>query len=81
MPKGIVYAAMILMILAMIPPAVIARSRAVPSDRRRIHLIQDMDNQGKFRAQAVNDIYKDGRAMRPVIAGTVAQSELDLDAH
>jgi mono/diheme cytochrome c family protein len=81
MPKPIIYAAIILTILAMIPPALIARSRAVPSERRRIHFIQDMDNQGKFRAQQTNPLFADGRAMRPPVMGTVARGELNADDH
>ena len=81
MPKPIIYATLVLLILAMIPPALIARSRAVPSDKRRIHLVQDMDNQPKFRAQHRNSVFADERAMRPPVPGTVARGELNLDQH
>src|SRR5687768_9806453 len=81
MPKPLIYAALVLLIFAMIPPALIARSRAVPSDKRRIHLIQDMDNQPKFRAQQLNPMFADERAMRPPVPGAVARGELNLDAH
>ncbi|MCI0364245.1 MAG: cytochrome c [Phycisphaerales bacterium] len=81
MPKPVIYIAMVLSILAMIPPALIARTRAVQSEKRRIHLIQDMDNQYKFRAQQVNPMFADERAMRPPVPGTVARGELNLDEH
>ena len=81
MPKVILYGALVLIALAMIPPALIARTRAVKSPRRRIHLIQDMDNQPKFRAQHPNDLFADGRAMRPPVPGTVARGELAEDTH
>src|SRR4051794_1141021 len=81
MPRPLIYTVIVLTILALIPPALIARSRAVPSDRRRIHLIQDMDNQGKFRAQQVNHMFADDRAMRPPVPNTIAQGELDADDH
>jgi mono/diheme cytochrome c family protein len=81
MPRPLIYAALVMVILALIPPALIARSRAVPNDRRRIHLIQDMDNQGKFRAQQVNHMFADDRAMRPPVPHTIAMGELDGDAH
>lgn len=81
MPKPIIYVALVLLILAMIPPALIARSRAVPNDKRRIHLIQDMDNQPKFRAQHQNHLFADERGMRPPVIGTVARGELNLDHH
>lgn len=82
MPKSIIYILLVLTILAMIPPAIIARTRAVPSDRRRIHFIQDMDNQPKFRAQhAATHLFADGRAMRPPIQTTIARGRLADDDH
>jgi mono/diheme cytochrome c family protein len=81
LPRPIIYALIVLTILALIPPALIARSRSVNNDRRRIHLIQDMDFQGKFQPQQVNPMFADGRAMRPPIKGTVSLDNLDLDDH
>ena len=81
MPKAIKYGILILMTLAMIPPALIARLRAVPSEKPRVHLIQDMDNQPKFRAQHATAIFTDGRAMRPPVHGTIARGELWADDH
>ncbi len=71
----------VLVVVAMIPPALIARSRAVNSSQTRIHLVQDMDNQPKFRAQHANPLFADGRAMRPPVPGTVARGRLAEDAH
>lgn len=45
----------------------------------RIHLIQDMDNQVKYRPQDANPLFNDGRAQRGRIPGTVARGELMLD--
>ena len=82
MPKAIIYVGLVLLILALIPPALIARTRAVHSDKRRIHLVQDMDNQGKFRAQApAPQLFADGRAMRPPVEGAVARGHLNDDEH
>jgi len=82
MPKAIIYILLVMTILAMIPPAIIARTRAVPSDRRRIHMIQDMDNQPKFRAQhAAPTIFADGRAMRPPMTNTISRGRLADDDH
>ncbi len=66
-------------VLALVPLALIARARVVPSSKPRIHLISDMDNQPKYRAQAANPLFADGRAMRPPVAGTVARGELAAD--
>lgn len=81
MPKPIAYIALVMIILASIPPAIIARTRAVPSERRRIHFIQDMDNQGKFRAQQANPMFADGRAMRLPVEGAIAREDAPDDDH
>jgi hypothetical protein len=82
MPKGLIYALLVLVILAMIPPALIARTRAVKNDKRRIHVILDMDKQGKFAAQDANAAFADGRAMRPLVEGTFAREDaLQADDH
>ena len=81
MPRFIAYSLLAIIILAMIPPAVIARKRVLTTEQRRIHYIQDMDNQHKFRAQHENPLFADGRAMRPPVAGTVARGQLDTDEH
>ena len=81
MPKPIIYGILILITLAAIPPALIAQARAVHAKKPRIHFIQDMDNQPKFRAQHANPLFADGRAMRPPVVGTVARGELREDDH
>jgi mono/diheme cytochrome c family protein len=77
------YTLMILLALALIPPALIARVRAVNSRLPRIQLVQDMGVQPKFQAQQANPMFVDGRAMRPKVAGTVARGDDELreDAH
>lgn len=79
MPRGLILALAIVAVLALIPFALIARARAVPSAEPRIHLIQDMGSQPKFKPQAANPMFADGRAMRPAIAGTVARGDLRAD--
>lgn len=87
MPKGLLYAVLILILLAMVPPAIIARQRAVTFTKTRIHLIQDMDAQKKVQEQnaapIVNNrpLFNDGRMMRPPVAGTIARDELMEDEH
>ena len=75
MPRFIAYSLLAIIILAMIPPAVIARKRVLRTEQRRIHYIQDMDNQHKFRAQQENPLFADGRAMRPPVPGTTVQRQ------
>ncbi len=81
MPRLIVYAVLILLMLALIPPVVVARVRASPSEKRPIHLIQDMDIQAKFKTQTLNPIFADQRSMRPEVVGAVARGETLLDTH
>lgn len=86
-PKPFIYVAIILLILALVPPALIAWARATPSDVPRIHYIQDMDNQHRLMAQHASPevdglpLFRDGRAMRPVVPGTIARGELRADQH
>ena len=79
-PRIIVY---VLMIggIAMIPPMVFARMRATPSPNRPILIFWDMDFQPKFKAQAPNPLFADGRAMRPPVQGSVARGESYVDTH
>lgn len=67
--------------LSLIPFGLIARARVSTSATPRIHLIQDMDNQHRYKAQMENPAFADGRAMRLPVAGTVARGELMADDH
>ena len=80
-PKPFIYAGIILGVLLLLPPAIIARARSQNSPKPRIHYVLDMDNQHRFKAQQVNPLFTDGRAMRPLVAGTVARGELGDDEH
>ena len=68
-------------LLALLPVGLVAKSRVYTSEEPRYHVIQDMDNQWKFRAQSENPLFADGRAMRPPVPGTVARGELMADDH
>ncbi len=81
MPKIITRTLVLLILLAMFPPLFVAMARAKYSDKPRIHLIQDMDNQSKFRAQAVNEMFADQRSERPHVEGTVPRGGLNDDEH
>ena len=43
MPRILIYAVLILIFLAFLPPVIIARIRSKPSPSRPIHIVQDMD--------------------------------------
>ena len=55
----------VLVVLSWIPLAMIARARAVKTTKPRIHLVQDMDNQPKYKTQSTNAMFEDNQAMRP----------------
>lgn len=80
-PKFLIYSALILAVIAMIPPVLIARARVVNRDLPRIQLQQDMGKQFRFDAQQSSPIFADGRAMRPPVEGSVARGELRDDDH
>ncbi|MEW6367561.1 MAG: cytochrome c [Acidobacteriota bacterium] len=81
MPRWIHMVVAVVTVSALVPLAFIARARFVKSETPRIHLIGDMDQQPKFRAQSPNALFADGRAMRPAIPGTVARGALNADDH
>jgi mono/diheme cytochrome c family protein len=54
--------------------------RGQPSEKQPIHLVPDMDWQLKFQPEEAAPLWADGRAMRPLVDGTVAQGHLVEDA-
>lgn len=46
-----------------------------------VHLNPNMDKQQRYLPQEENPHYRDRRAMRPQVPGTVAVGELDIDEH
>lgn len=71
LPRWLVFTAVILVVLSWVPLALIMRARVTTSPKPRIHVVPDMDNQPKFKAQARNPMFADRRAMRPPVAGAV----------
>lgn len=80
LPRGLVIAITILVALALLPPLLVARARLSKTTQPRIHIVQDMDNQDRFKAQQAGP-FADRRASRPPIPGTVARGDLTVDAH
>lgn len=78
---NVILIAAIFALVLSLPFVMIARARVAKSDQTRIHLILDMDNQPRYKAQQPNPMFADGRAMRPPVAGTVARDEpVQMDA-
>lgn len=74
MPRWLISAVIILVALSWIPLALAVRARTVKKTEPRIHIIQDMDNQPKVKAQSRFTLFADRRGMRPPVAGTVERS-------
>ena len=81
MPRGIIYATIVLATAGAIPLALAAKARFTKSRDTRVHIIQDMDAQPKYKAQRQNPVFADLRAHRPDVTGTVAVGELRDDDH
>jgi len=59
--------------------ALVAGCRGGTSSDPPVHVIGDMDWQPKYQPEEASPIFADGRAMRPLVEGTVAQGELRED--
>jgi mono/diheme cytochrome c family protein len=81
MPTGLVYGLIIVAVASVVPFALAAKARYTKSSSPRIHLIQDMDSQPKYKAQRENSFFADNRATRPAIEGTVAVGDSRDDDH
>jgi len=79
MPRWIRPVLLVLALLALLPFACIYRARATHTAIPRIHLLQGMDNQGRYKSQQVNPLFADTREARPPVAGTVARGRLHAD--
>jgi mono/diheme cytochrome c family protein len=80
-PRWIMPVIVTLAALALVPFACVARARVTRSPLPRLHLVPDMDNQGRYESQQENPWFADGRAMRPPVAGTVPRESIDDDAY
>ena len=74
--------AFVLALAALVPLLLVAKARAMRSaEQPRLHIIQDMDFQEKYKPQAASPLFADGRAERLPVPGTVARGELEADRH
>lgn len=70
---------LIAVVASWVPLVLFARGRVSRTDEPRVHLVQDMGSQPKYREQQTSSIFADGRADRPRVAGTVARGSLQED--
>ena len=81
LPVGIIYGLVIMTVASAVPFALAAKARYTLSRSPRIHIIQDMDAQPKYKAQRENPVFSDGRSTRVPDPETVAVGELREDDH
>jgi mono/diheme cytochrome c family protein len=79
MPRWVSSVLIVLAALALLPFACAYRARHTRTRLPRIHIVQGMDNQPRYKAQQVNPLFADTREERPPVSGTIARGELDLD--
>ena len=81
MPRSVIFIAAILVTLTLVPLACILRAQQDPTKGSpRLQIIPDMDAQPKFKTQAENSFFSDGRAMRLPVEGTVPRGGLESDS-
>ncbi len=80
-PTGIIYGLLIAAAFAMVPFGIFASARESKTTKSQFNIVPNMDYQMKYKAQADNDFFKDGRSMREPVSGTVPVGGLRLDAH
>ncbi len=71
--------ARILGMSALAAAAVMVGCRGDRSEAPPHQFLPDMDDSPKFKPQTKNEFFADGRAMRPVVPGTVPFSRVDVD--
>jgi mono/diheme cytochrome c family protein len=80
-PFWLIAVGLVLVVASWLPLVIAARARFQTSPNTRIHLIQDMDQQPKYKTQTSSKVFADGRAMRLPPVGTVAVGHLQDDDH
>jgi mono/diheme cytochrome c family protein len=78
-PVWLLYLIVVAIVGSWLPLALAVRARFVNSEKPAINLIQDMDIQPRYEAQADNPVFANNMSMRPVIPGTVKRGGLDDD--
>lgn len=76
LPFWMVSAAIIFVVATWVPLALVARTRVTISRNTRVHVVQDMDTQPKYKTQNHTLLFADGRSMRRPVEGTVSRSEI-----
>ncbi|MCA9524905.1 MAG: cytochrome c [Myxococcales bacterium] len=67
------------LLLLLIAASVLSGCRGEPSAQPPVHLNPNMDTQDKYKPQRESKFFADGRAMRPLVAGTVGRDSQAVD--
>ena len=70
-PRWLKMAVLASVVLSWVPLALVAKARFSTSAKPRLHVVFDMDNQPKLKAQQANPLFADDREIRPPVPGTV----------
>jgi mono/diheme cytochrome c family protein len=81
LPVNLIYAALCLVALSLVPFGLIASARQATPDKPQFHIVPNMDFQAYYKPQRVNEFFADGRADREPVEGTVAVGDLREDDH
>lgn len=81
LPGGMTWVVWLVVSILLIPPAFILKARFSYNNEPRIELRQDMGNQERYKTQTENPLFRDSRAMRPMVADTVARGDYIEDTH
>ena len=79
MPRWVGSTLVVLAALALAPFACVFKARHTQSPLPRVHVVQGMDNQPRYKSQQANALFADTREARPPVFGTIARGRLDED--
>jgi len=80
-PKQIIVALAFIGLLAIVPPALVAKARASKSDQPPIRIDLGMSRQPKLKPQTLTSVFADGREQRLPVIGTVSRGGKQTDDH
>jgi mono/diheme cytochrome c family protein len=79
MPRWVRSTILFAALASLLPFAAIYKARHAHTPLPRVHLIQGMDNQARYKSQQVNPVFADTREARPYLPGTIARGHFDDD--
>jgi len=81
MKRFLTLSALVLVVVSWVPLVLIYRARVTHSRKPPYHVVFDMDNQPKYKAQQLDPLFADHRSMRPPVPGTISREQALGDTH